>query len=466
MSETKPKRGQARSAGPTYISVIDQDRIPPPNVLRTTQYDWVDADHIDIKRYTSQAFHDLEAERLWPATWQMACRLEHIPEVGDFIVYEVCDISLIVVRTKTNDVRAFHNSCLHRGTALADGRGNTQVFKCPFHGFTWGIDGTFRGMPAQWDFPQIDREDFCLREAQVALWGGFVMVNPDGTAAQFETYAAPLTEHFASFPLDGRYIAHHACQVVDANWKTTQEAFLEGYHVSTTHPHTLRFANDLDCAYDIFGENVSRLLQAVGIPATHLIGEVSQAEIAATMQKMLPPEHRAVVPDQVNARAWLAEQFRESLSKQWRCDLSRASDAEMLDSIQYLLFPNFAPWGGNAIPIAYRFRPWNNDPNQSLMEIMRLHPIPDDENYITAEPYWLKPGESWTHAPGFEQLGIVIDQDMDNLPRIQHGLRAARHSHMTLSDYQEIRIRHFHARLNAQLGLDPAGQDLDRDTTI
>ena len=68
MSETKPKRGQARSAGPTYISVIDQDRIPPPNVLRTTQYDWVDADHIDIKRYTSQAFHDLEAERLWPAT--------------------------------------------------------------------------------------------------------------------------------------------------------------------------------------------------------------------------------------------------------------------------------------------------------------------------------------------------------------------------------------------------------------
>jgi hypothetical protein len=149
----------------------------------------------------------------------------------------------------------------------------------------------------------------------------------------------------------------------------------------------------------------------------------------------------------------LAERFRESLTRQWRVDLSDASEAEMLDSIQYFLFPNFAPWGGYALPIVYRFRPWNNDPNKSLMEMWLLHPIPEDGVFETATPHWLEPGESWTHAPGFESLGMVIDQDMENLPKVQKGLRAASHEHIVLSDYQEIRLRHFHRRLDEVLGL-------------
>ena len=86
------------------------------------------------------------------------------------------------------------------------------------------------------------------------------------------------------------------------------------------------------------------------------------------------------------------------------------------------------------------------------MEIMLLHPIPNDRKYQTADVFWLGPGQSWTEAPGFEQLGIVIDQDMENLPTIQKGLRAARHEYLTLSDYQEIRLRHFHRRLAEVVG--------------
>ncbi len=283
------------------------------------------------------------------------------------------------------------------------------------------------------------------------------MVNPDRSAPPFEQYAAPLTEHFAPYPLDDRYVAHHACQVVDANWKTTQEAFMEGYHVSTTHPHTIRFANDFDCSYDVFGPNVSRLVQPLALPANHLIGQVDQEELAGVIQRMLPAEDRREVPDGVEARAWLAERFRDSLGRRWRHDLTAASDAEMLDSLQYFLFPNFFPWAGYAIPITYRFRPWDNDPNRSLMEIMLLHPIPTDGDYETAEVHHLEPGETWSNAPGFEQLGMVIDQDMDNLPRIQRGLRAANHASITLSDYQEIRLRHFHRRLDHVLAGGRAG---------
>ncbi len=461
-----PARGSARSPGPEYLTVVAEDLASPPAQLTEVRYDWIDADDVGIDRYISQSFHDLEAERLWPHVWQMVCRLEHVPEVGDHIVYEICDQSWIIVRTApaadgdTTDpgIRAFANSCLHRGTALADAHDldpatNLPFLRCPFHGFAWNLDGTFRGMPASWDFPQVDHDDFCLPEAQVAVWDGFVMINPDPTAPSFDHYAGALDDHFTPYPLDDRYVAFHACQVVDANWKTTQEAFLEGYHVSTTHQHTLRFANDFDCKYDVFGDNVSRLVQPLALPATHLIGQVPQGELAAIIQKMLPRQDRQPVPDDVVARPWLAERFRESLGRQWRTDLSEASEAEMLDSIQYFLFPNFAPWGGYALPIVYRFRPWGNDPNRSLMEMQLLHPIPDDGEYETARPHWLEDGETWTHAPGFDALGMVIDQDMENLPNIQRGLRAARHETIALSDYQEIRIRHFHRRLDEVLGL-------------
>ncbi|MDG2113076.1 MAG: aromatic ring-hydroxylating dioxygenase subunit alpha [Actinomycetota bacterium] len=449
-------RGEARSPGTDYLTVVAADPVAPPAELTDVSYQWVDADRVTVDRYVSQEIHDLEAERLWPHVWQMACRLEHIPNVGDHLVYDICDLSYIVVRVAESGpaaVKAYANSCLHRGTTLVNGEGNAAFFKCPFHGFAWNLDGSFRGMPAAWDFPHVDEQEFCLPEAQVTLWGGFVMINPDPDAPSFEQYSGALDEHFTPYPLDNRYVAFHTAQVVDANWKTTQEAFLEGYHVSTTHQHTLRFANDFDCKYDVFGENVSRLVQALALPATHLIGQVEQGELAGLIQKMLPKEDRLPVPDDVVARPWLADRFRESLSKRWRTDLSGASEAEILDSIQYFLFPNFCPWGGYALPIVYRFRPFENDPNRSIMEMQLLHPIPEDGGYTTAEPYWLEPGESWTHSPGFEALGMVIDQDMDNLPNVQKGLRAARHDHIVLSDYQEIRIRHFHRRLDEVLGL-------------
>ena len=161
MSESKT-RGHARSSGTPYADVIATDRVAAPDILSVAAYDWIDADEIPIGRYTSQEFHDIEAAKLWPATWQMACRLEHIPRPGDFVVYEICDISLVVIRGEDDQVRAFHNSCLHRGTALAEGQGSTPVLKCPFHGFTWNLDGTFKGMPAAWDFPHVDRDSFCL----------------------------------------------------------------------------------------------------------------------------------------------------------------------------------------------------------------------------------------------------------------------------------------------------------------
>ena len=86
----------------------------------------------------------------------MACREEEIPQVGDTLVYDIVDASLLIVRTAPDEIRAFHNSCLHRGTQLRAGPGHVAELRCPFHGFTWNLDGSFREMPCSWDFPHVE----------------------------------------------------------------------------------------------------------------------------------------------------------------------------------------------------------------------------------------------------------------------------------------------------------------------
>jgi Rieske 2Fe-2S family protein len=84
----------------------------------------------------------MEADLLWPRVWQMACRLEEIPGVNDFVEYEILDQSVIVVRTDENEVAAFQNSCRHRGVKVIEGRGTLKSgFTCPFHGWCYGLDG-------------------------------------------------------------------------------------------------------------------------------------------------------------------------------------------------------------------------------------------------------------------------------------------------------------------------------------
>ena len=94
-----------------------------------------------VRRYTTQAFHDLEMRKLWPKVWQMACREEEIPEVGDYVVYDIGSYSIIVVRTQQG-ISAHHNVCRHRGRRLCDSEtGHAASFICPFHGFSWNLDG-------------------------------------------------------------------------------------------------------------------------------------------------------------------------------------------------------------------------------------------------------------------------------------------------------------------------------------
>ena len=151
-------------------------------------------------------------------------------------------------------------------------------------------------------------------------------------------------------------------------------------------------------------------------------------------------------------RAKLAERAREKISRSSGQDFSQLSDTESLDIIQCLLFPNLSPWGGQAVPLVYRFRPYGDNPEQSIMEIMLLfakatngsHPPPVAMTTLGLD-------DSWDLAPGLGSAAVVTNQDTANLKRIQRGLRAAKKIGVTLPNYQESRIRHFHQTLDAYM---------------
>ena len=247
-----------------YQQLLDEERRPVPASLRATSVGHPEPVAIAPARYFDPEFHRREVERVWGRAWQMACREEQIPEVGDSLVYEIADWSLIVVRTAPDQIRAFHNSCLHRGTQLRTGPGRVATFRCPFHGFTWNLDGTLHEIPCAWDFPQIDPTNFCLPEAQVATWGGFVFVNVDPQAPPFEEYLEDLPWHFASGRSRSATSPRTSCRVMPCNWKVALEAFIESYHTMAVHPQLLTTSADTLTEYDVYGRHVSRMINPVG----------------------------------------------------------------------------------------------------------------------------------------------------------------------------------------------------------
>ena len=447
--------GEARCPGPSTRDIIVADADGAPEVLTTERYTFLGDADVSFDRYTSQQIFEREMTHLWPRTWQWACREEHIPNVGDWIVYDVGRHSFIVVRSTADRVQAFYNSCPHRGTQLCEpgtqGRGD-RTFRCPFHGFAWKVDGRLHSVPCRWDFPHIVDAAFGLPEAQVARWGGFVFINPDAEAAPLDDFLEVLPDHFQAWPLEDRFVSLHIEKVLPANWKMAMEAFLEAYHVFATHSQSLFLAGDANAQYDVFGEHVTRFIHTIGFPSPHLAKPPSDEQLAKMMGAWDPETGPERLAAGATARTFAAEKSRAELGERFGVDLSNVSNSEMLDSIEYHLFPNMCLFPGITLPMIYRFRPNGMDVDSSLMEILFMAPVPPEGRPEPAPVVRLGEDESYTTAPGFDPgLAGVYDQDTSNLRRQRDGVKAAKKPGQTLGNYQEVRIRRFHMTLDQVL---------------
>lgn len=440
------------------LLATDTREVPKPLLEESPAY--LGSADIDKDRYLSGEFHRREVEKLWKRVWQLACREEDIPEPGDFVVYDIADMSLIVVRSPAGQIKAYHNACLHRGRRLCDDSGHANQLRCPFHGFTWSLDGELASVPCRWDFPHIDDEAFRLPEALTATWAGFVFINPDPDAVPLATFLGELDRHLAPFRLQDRFKAVHVAKVLDCNWKVALEAFIESYHVIATHPQLLEYLGDCNTQYDIYQRSdglpgFNRMITAQATSSPHLGEQLEPQEVLDAMLRDFYPDGIGSfeVPAGQDARPVVAEAMRARLAADTGADLSNVSDSEILDAIEYFVFPNMAPWAGAGAPLTYRFRPYGNDPDRCIFDVMLLVTLPAGVPKPKAAPaHWLGPDEDFGAAPELGGLCAVLNQDLTNLAWVQRGLKSMTKPGVTLANYQESRIRQFHSDLDAYLG--------------
>jgi phenylpropionate dioxygenase-like ring-hydroxylating dioxygenase large terminal subunit len=446
---TNPAPGEARSPGISYQQLLDTDTHPVPVVLRLESPKYLGSADVSIDRYISHEWHEREKAKLWSRVWQYVCREEEIPVVGDLHVYTIATTSYFVIRTDADTIQAYPNACLHRGRQLKDYDGRCSEIRCPFHGFAWELDGTLKDVPAKWDFDHVEAEQFQLPQCKVGVWAGFVFINPDPDAESLEEFLGDVVDHFAEWDLANRYKQVHVARVVPANWKIAQEAFCEAFHVNATHPQVMPYLGDTNSQVDVW-DNFSRVITPGGTASPLLDWSPTEDEMMRAMLDIREDQYLPLpVPDGQSMRAVGAEGSRD----RWRAAagdwVDRLSDAEMMDSIDYTIFPNFHPWGAFN-RIVYRFRPNGDDHRTAIMEVIFLAPF-SGERPPPAPIRWLEDYESFSDAPELGMLGKVFDQDLFNMPRVQTGLESTRKPGVTLGNYQESKVRWLHAKLDEWL---------------
>ncbi len=304
-------------------------------------------------------------------------------------------------------------------------------------------------MPCPWDFPQVDPTDFGLPEAQVGTWGGFVFVNLDPAAPPFADYLEDLPRHFAAWPLEDRYLTAHVVRVMPCNWKVGLEAFIEAYHTVAVHPQLLRTTGDTVTEYDVYGRHVSRMITPVGVKSEHVDRDVDDAEILTAM--FITADADVTLADGSTARQVLADQMRASLQERTGRDHSTDQRRRGARRDRVLPLPELHAVGRVPHPARVPLPPDGNDPDSSSSTSCSSIPSPPTAPGRRPPTRYLGDGETFADAPELGYLGRVLNQDGATFGRIQRGLHASVRPTLTLAHYQEQRIRHFHATLDAYL---------------
>lgn len=192
--------------------------------------------------FTDRSVFDAEADHLfWPA-WHCVARLEDFARPGDFRTFEVCGSGFFVVRDAAGTLRAYHNVCRHRGTRLieaAEGSGLTRI-QCPYHAWTYGLDGHLAGAPDVSGIQGFDRADYGLHPAALEVWRGFVFVNLTPRPRPLREYLGGLEQRASPFPLEELRRVHRVVYDIEANWKLVVENANECYHCPSIHPQLVR----------------------------------------------------------------------------------------------------------------------------------------------------------------------------------------------------------------------------------
>lgn len=463
MSEITLSHSTGEAAGAADERLSPAQRLEAgPKVADLDTSRW--AMELATERYWSPEFARLERERLWPRTWQIACHESEVREPGYWFEYTLLDQSYLVVRGNDGVVRCFVNACRHRGNALCEGRGHSARITCPFHLWQYELDGRLRRISdEQEEFPTSDKANLGLLPVQTEIFGGFVFINPDPDAPPLDDYLGEdvkaLLEPYRLEELTP--LGLNISQSLGANWKTGLEAFIEQYHVHAIHRQVLTTSDDKDMHYGFFGEH-NVLTVAYAVPSPRL-GDVSPERIVAgfgsmaeaihgpgatnPMEQLVAPyrdvDGKIAFPPGVTLRGLFQEANRAAAEADGQ-DVSGMTDNQMSDAHSWLLFPNTTMVVRARETLLFRFRPDpSGDPNRCIFDVVNYQWVrPEERERLTTPHSWI---------PEDQSLGLVLDQDREQIPRQQRGLRNRSLKTIGLARC-ESRIAHFHQTLDRYLG--------------
>ena len=410
-----------------------------------------DPEMIPAKRYHDPEFFKLETERVWPHVWQMACRLEEIPNLGDYTVYNILEHSVLLINTK-DGVKAFKNACRHRGLRLAGGPGNCagRGFICRFHGWRWNGEGenTFVFGRDFFDEGVLDRAEIDLAPVRVEFWAGCAFINFDDDAPSLRDSLGPVADRMDARHADKLKMDWWCGTVLPTNWKLAMEAFQEGFHTPVTHPqlHEVSvkssrvFGVDADGVYvndDLNArDTVNMHVKFLGKLSEGMDGMVHKSEVAVveTLRDMDVPEDPDAATGAFYGAAWKAVEEDAKARGADMFDITKVATTVPHHAVEFM-FPHYFLLPMLGAMSAYRIRPLT--PETCFFEIWSLVIRPEGEAYETPKQPTILPHDS-------DKFPDIPRQDYYNLPLQQLGLHdlddmrlAAKHEGM-ISNYQRL----------------------------
>ena len=353
---------------------------------------------IPAARYTDPDLFELERERVFGRSWLMAAHADEIPDPGSYVLWEDAGRQIVIVRGNDRRVRAFYNTCQHRGAPVVrEASGRSPTLRCRYHSWTYDLEGNLVGVPDETDFVGLDRSCRALVPARCETWGGWIFVNRDPDAAPLLDSIAPVPDEMVDFaPEKLRLLDKHGF-TLSCNWKVAMEANLEVYHLKHIHPHT-----------------VDRLL-----------------DHRATAIGLLPGGHSRMVS------AKRPESVDGGFAGPGIADIATVGELPRVTNLSYHVFPNLVtPLDVTGFPFLLF---WPIDVRTTRLEVL----------WFVADWGAGEPPELWkTFLALFDG---VLEEDTANLSWIQRSVESEGFRGVPLS-YAERRIYHFHEALDRAIG--------------
>lgn len=429
---------------------------------------------VPVEAYISEAYARAERERLWTRVWQQVGRVEEIPEVGNFLTYDIAGESILIVRAAPNSIRAYYNVCSHRGRRLVDtppgarnASGKKAQFVCGYHGWRYNLDGENTHILHREDW-QGSLTDDCagLQPVKVDTWGGWIWINMDPDCESLLDFLEPAAGMLEPFELQNMRYRWRKWGIFDCNWKVAMEAFCETYHVQTTHPEFNKFGEFRGWArvqgrHSNIGYDAPKDMDK-NQQAKLRVGSGADARISTAEMQVYTWEKANTNTTQtlVNAALRLADELPEGtpsgeVLQHWLASARRDDEARGVtwptvdpahvgkSGTAWQIFPNFQI--GHAVnnALCYSARPYGNNPDKCYFEAAVYELFPQGQ----------EPKTEWEFSPATEEAWCyVLSQDFSNMAAVQQGMKSAGFRGNRPNPYMERSVANLHRNLAEYMG--------------